>query len=165
MSDEARVTVERLRAAMEARDHAAVVSLFAPDIVLNSPILRTRFEGVDALSDLYAAIIETFTDYRYTAQMEGDGQQLLAFSGAIRGVKLQGVDFVEVDEEGRITEMTVIIRPLAGVIAFLIALGPPLARRRGRLQALAMRIAGPPLMPIAKLVDWLAPRMVHVRKP
>ena len=159
------MTVERLRAAMEARDHAAVVSLFAPDIVLHSPILGTRFEGVAALSDLYAAIIETFTDYRYTATMEGDGQHLLAFSGAMRGVKLQGVDFVRVDDEGRITEMTVMLRPLAGVIAFLIALGPPLARRRGRQQALAMRIAGPPLMPIAKLVDWLAPRMVHVRKP
>lgn len=157
------VARQRLRAAMEAHDHAAVVSLFAPDIVLNSPILGTRFEGREALSDLYAGIIEGFTDYRYTHEMESDGAQLLGFAGTARGRKLEGVDIIRVNDEGQITEMTVMIRPLAGLIAFLVEVGPHIARRRGRWQPLVMKLVSPPLPLLAALVDRLAPRLVRTR--
>lgn len=154
---------QRLRAAMEARDHAAVVALFAPDIVVRSPIIgMSHFSGVAAVSDLYAAIIEGFADYRYTAEMEGDGQQLLMFAGTLRGKHLEGVDALRVDAEGRITEMTVMIRPLAGLIAFLVELGPLIAKRRSRGRALVMRLIGPPLPLIAAMVERVAPRLINL---
>lgn len=152
---------QRLRAAMEARDHAAVVSLLAPGIVLHSPIVgMSHFSGRDAVSDLYEAIIEGFADYRYVAEMEGDGRQLLMFEGTLRGKRLQGIDALTVDAEGRIDEMTVMIRPLAGLIAFLVEIGPLVARRRSRARALLMRAIGPPLPLVAALVERLAPRLI-----
>ena len=157
------VARQRMRAAMEARDHAALVSLFAPGITLHSPIIGTRFEGKEALSDLYAGILEGFRDYRYTYEMEGDGAQLLGFAGTLRGRKLEGVDMLRVDEDGLIVEMTVMIRPLSGLIAFLVEIGPHIARRRGRWQPLVLRVIGPPLPLIAALVDRLAPRLVRTR--
>ena len=158
------LAAQRLRAAMEAKDHAAVMSLLAPDAVLHSPILRTKFEGKDALSDLYAGIIEGFTDYRYTHEMEGDGEQLLMFEGTVRGRPLQGVDMIRVNDEGLIVEMTILLRPLSGLIAFLVEVGPLIARRRGRWHALVLRVASPPLPLVAALVDWLAPRVVTTRR-
>ena len=155
---------QRLRAAMEANDHAAVVSLFAPDIVLNSPILGTRFEGRQALSDLYGGIMEGFTDYRYTGEMESDdGAHVLAFAGTVRGRRVEGIDIVRENEEGQIVEMTVMLRPLSGLIAFLVGVGPHIARRRGRWHALALRLVSPPLPLVAALVDWLSPRLVRIR--
>ena len=125
------VARQRMRAAMEAHDHAALVSLLAPDVVLHSPIISTAFEGREAVSDLYAAIIERFRDYRYTRELEGDGEQLLEMEGTLRGRRLQGMIALRVDDEGLIDDITILIRPLAGVIAFLVELGPPIARRRG----------------------------------
>jgi hypothetical protein len=155
---------QRLRAAMEARDHAAVVSLFAPGVVVYSPIIgRAAFRGRDSVADVYAAILEGFADFRYTREMEGwDGEQLLGFEGTLRGTPLQGVDIIRVDDEGLIAEMTVMIRPLAGLIAFLVEIGPLIARRRGRRHALALRLVGPPLPLVARLVEWLSPRLVNL---
>ena len=153
----------KLRAAMEAEDHAAVVALFAEDIVLHSPIIGTRFEGKEALSDLYAGIIEGFTDYRYTGEYESGDGNALAFAGTVRGKPLEGVDIVRTNDAGEITEMTVMIRPLSGLIAFLVGVGPHIARRRGRWHALALRLISPPLPLVAALVEWLAPRLVRTR--
>ena len=154
---------QRLRAAMEAGDHAAVVALFADDVVLHSPILQTRFEGREALSDLYAGIMEGFTDYRYTDEYQSGDAHVLSFAGTVRGRPLQGIDIVRVDEAGQITDMTVMIRPLSGLIAFLVGVGPHIARRRGRWHALALRIVSPPLPLVAALVERLSPRLVRTR--
>lgn len=161
--DPAVLARQRLRAAMEARDHAAVISLLAPDVVVWSPIIgMSRFQGREAVSDLYAAIIEGFADYRYVAEMEGDGRQLLMFEGTLRGKRLQGVDALTVDAEGRIAEMTVMIRPLAGLIAFLVEIGPLIAERRSRARAFVMRLIGPPLPLVAAMVERLAPRLINL---
>jgi hypothetical protein len=148
---------------MEAKDHAAVVALFADDIVLNSPIIGTKFEGREALSDLYAGLIEGFTDYRYTGEYESGDVRVLEFAGTVRGRPLQGVDIVRVNDAGQIAEMTVMIRPLSGLIAFLVGVGPHIARRRGRWHALALRLISPPLPLVAALVDRLSPRLVRTR--
>lgn len=152
----------RLRAAMTAKDHAAVVSLFSPDIVLHSPILGTRFEGAEAVGELYEGLMEGFTDYRYTRELAGEDEYTLGFEGTVRGRRLEGVDIVRAGDDGLIAEMTIMIRPLAGLIAFLVEIGPHVARRRGRGHALVMRLIGPPLPLIARLVEWVAPKLVNV---
>lgn len=164
MSDDAAVLARRrLRAAMEAHDHGAVVSLLAPDIVVHSPIIgMSHFRGRESVSLLYEAIIEGFADYRYVAEMEGDGRQLLMFTGTLRGTRLDGIDALRVNDEGLIEEMTVMIRPLAGVIAFLVEIGPLVARRRSRGRELFLRVIGPPLPLIAALVERLSPRLIDM---
>ena len=166
MTVEARAApaASRLREAMQARDHAAVVALFSPDIVLHSPILGVRFEGKGALSDLYAGIIEGFTDYRYTRELEGQGEHLLGFEGTVRGRRVEGVDIVRTGADGLISEMTIMIRPLSGLIAFLVGIGPLIARRRGRGHELALRVLGAPLPLVAALVDLVSPRLVTLRR-
>ena len=154
----------RMRAALEAKDPAALEALLAPDVVLHSPIISTAFEGKPAVSELYAEIIAGYRDYRFIAQLEGDdGRRHLVAEGTLRGRRLETVVAVRENGDGLIDDITVLIRPLAGVIAFLVALGPPLARRRGRLHAIAIRLISPPLPLVAALVEWLAPKLVRTR--
>jgi hypothetical protein len=148
---------------MEARDHAAVVATFAPGIVLNSPIITPRFEGRAAVSDLYAAILESFDEYEYTSEMEGSGLQMLGFRARFGKRWVDGVDMLRVDEEGQIVEMTVMFRRLVGVATVAAALGPPLARRKGRLYGLVMRVLGPPLPVLLSVFDLVAPRFIRLR--
>lgn len=155
---------QRMRAALEARDHAAFESLLAPNVVLHSPIIGSAFEGRAAVSDLYAVVIDRIRDYRYTREFEANGEQFLMVEGTLRGVRFEDMIILRVDDEGLIEDITLIIRPLAGVIAFLVTLGGPLARRKSRLHGIAMRLAGAPLPLVGKLVEWLAPKMVALRR-
>jgi hypothetical protein len=164
MNNETAVQARReMRAAMEAKDHAALNELLAPDVVLHSPIIRTAFEGREAVSGVYAAIIENFPDHRYTGELEGDGVQMLMAKGTLRGVDVQTAAALRVNADGLIDDVAVIVRPLAGVVAFVAALGPSLAERRGRAQALVMRLVSPALPQIAKLLDLMAPRLLKLR--
>lgn len=170
MADDPGVLARKgLHEAFETRDHAAAVALFAPGVVLNSPILGTRFEGIEAVGDLYAGIIDALGegrlgDYRITRStaLEG-GEQLLGFRATARGTRMEGADIIRVDEQGRVVEMTVWIRPLGGLIAFLVDVGPLIARRKGRFHELALRVIGAPLPLIAWAVNRVAPQLVTLR--
>ena len=110
------------RAAIEAGDHAGMVAAFAPDAVLNSPVSFKPFEGREAISQLLAILLETFEDFRYTDEFEGEGKAALVFGARVGDRELEGFD-----AEDRIVELTVMVRPLSGVIALAEAVGPKLA--------------------------------------
>ena len=150
-------------AAMEARDHGAVVAHLAPDVTLRSPIIRTRFEGREALSEAYAEIIAAMDDYRCTALLEGDGIQQIEFEMRMGGREFSGVDMIRLDEQGRIVEMTVMLRPLVGLLAFTATIGPRLARRKGGWQGVLMTVLSKPLPLLGVAVDLLAPRLTRLR--
>jgi hypothetical protein len=134
-----------LRAAVEARDHEAVIAALAPDIVLRSPIFDRPFTGVDEVGDLFAVLLETLWPITYLDEIPGD-PHILHFTGEIKGDELEGIDLLHFDERGRVKEMTVFFRPFPGVAAFLSATGPKLGRRRGGAGTAAiLRAAGAPL--------------------
>jgi hypothetical protein len=149
---------------MLAGDHDAVVALYAPDVRLNSPLIKTPFEGRGAVSDLTAAILDVFEDIRYTASMGEAEQQMVAFEARVRGERVQGIDMLRVDDAGLIREITVYVRPLAAQARVAQALGVPLARRRGRWQAWVMALLGRPLPLLFGGLDVLAPRLTQLRK-
>jgi hypothetical protein len=115
------------RAAIEAGDHAGMVAAFAPDAVLNSPVSFKPFEGREAIARLFEILLETFEDFRYTDELEADGKAALVFRTHIGDRQLEGLDLFRFDAEGQIVELTVMVRPLSGVIALAEAVGPKLA--------------------------------------
>ena len=134
-----------LRAAMEARDHDAVVAALAPDVVLWSPIFDKPFTGIDEASDLFAVLIEVLTPLEYLDEIPGD-PHILHFRAEIDGTELEGIDFLRFDEQGRVKEITVLFRPFKGVAAF-IERDRPEARttaRRSRARRI-LRVASAPL--------------------
>jgi hypothetical protein len=154
-------TRRRLRAALEASDHAAVVAVFAPDVVLNSPIIGTQFEGRHAVADLMAAVIATFRDIRYTAEGEAEGVQFLNFTARVRGRHVEAVDVIRVDDRGLIGDITVLIRPMASLAAVAAALGPHLAR--GRVTSVLVRLFTVPLAALLAAAEPLIPRLIRTR--
>jgi hypothetical protein len=130
-----------LRVAFEARDHDALVQTLAPDVVLSSPIFEVPFSGVDEASDLFAVILEVLWPLTYLDEIPGD-PHVLHFTAQIKGKRLEGVDLLRFDGEGRVKEITVFFRPFPAVAAFLSPTGPKLARRRGGPGRAAILSAG-----------------------
>ncbi len=107
------------RAAIEARDLDAAEALLHEDVVFRSPAVFTPYRGRFAVSQILRAVIEVFEDFRYTREIGADGSpdHVLVFRAHIGDKELEGADFLHEDADGLITEFTVMVRPLKGVLA------------------------------------------------
>jgi hypothetical protein len=111
------------RAAVEGGDHAGMVAALAPDPVLRSPVSFKPFEGREAVSRLFEILLEVFEDFRYTDEFEADGKAALVFQARVGDREVEGLDLFRLDDEGRIRELTVMVRPLSGLNALGEAVG------------------------------------------
>jgi SnoaL-like domain len=106
------------RLAAEAKDLEAMEATLREDVVLHSPILFRGFEGRDVVVQVLAHVGATLEDFRYTDELAGDGSVVLRFKARVGDRELEGIDFLELDEEGRVTELTVFMRPMSALTAF-----------------------------------------------
>ena len=105
------------REAVEAKDFDAALALFAGDATLDSPVAFKPFTGIDAVSVVLRAVSETFEDFRYTDEFAAGSAHALVFRARVGDKSVEGLDLLRADDAGRITNLTVMIRPLSGLIA------------------------------------------------
>ncbi len=105
------------RAAVEARDLDAMRAALHPDVVFRSPVVYKPYEGRDAVMFLLQAVIGVFEDFRYVDELHADGAHALIFEATAGGRELNGLDYIRTDEDGLVTELWVMIRPLSGLSA------------------------------------------------
>jgi ketosteroid isomerase-like protein len=113
------VTVLAFRSAIEARDAAAVQSALSAGVVFRSPIVHEPYRGHDAVGAVIAAALDVFEHFSYRTEMaSADGRNhTLTFQARIGGKDVQGCDVLHLDEEGRVDELTVMVRPLSAALA------------------------------------------------
>jgi hypothetical protein len=114
---------EAFRAAVEAKDLAAMVDALSPDVVFHSPITFKPFEGKDAVGTLLGVVAATFEDFRYTDELDADGVKALVFEARVGDREVQGLDLLRFDEQGLIADFTVMVRPLSAAMALAEAVG------------------------------------------
>jgi SnoaL-like protein len=117
---------DRFRAAAENKDFSAIDELFAEDVVFRSPVVFKPYEGRDAIGLLLGAVAQVFEDFRYTDQVETGDSAALVFSARVGDREVDGIDFLEFGDGGRISRMTVFIRPMSGVNALAEAMAKKL---------------------------------------
>ena len=79
--------------------------------------MHTPYEGIDTLRFILGNVAEVLENFNYIGQTETDDQAVLMFEANVGDRDVQGVDIFRFDAEGRITEMTVMIRPMSGLQA------------------------------------------------
>src|SRR3954470_9780816 len=118
---------DAFRDAALARDHSAMVETLAPEVVFNSPVAFLPFEGREAVGQVLGAVMETFEDFRYTDELAGATAHALVFAARVGSKKIQGIDLLRFDDEGKIRDFTVLVRPFSATIALAEAMGPKVA--------------------------------------
>jgi hypothetical protein len=108
---------DRFRAAAESKDFSAMDDLFTEDVTFRSPVVFKVYEGRDAVAMLLGAVSQVFEDFRYTDQVETADAAALGFSARVGDRELDGIDFLHFDDEGRINDMAVYVRPMSGINA------------------------------------------------
>ncbi|MGV0794942.1 nuclear transport factor 2 family protein [Mycolicibacterium sp. XJ1819] len=105
------------RGAVEAADLDAVLAMCRQDVVFRSPVVFTPYEGRDALRPILAAVMEVFEDFRYVRELDGEHDHALVFQARVGDKELEGCDFLHLDEDGLISELTVMVRPMSALMA------------------------------------------------
>ena len=125
-------TLQAWHRMVAAGDLGQVATLCAPDAVFRSPVAFTPYRGADLVAAFLQQAVHTFSDFRYHCTFTSGGRDVvLEFSAAVGDKSLKGIDMIRFDEEGRIAEFEVMVRPASG----LQALGAEMARRMGPVLA------------------------------
>ena len=121
--------VHPFRRAIEARDIDAAVALLREDVVFRSPVVYTPYRGRDAVRPILEAVVMVFEDFRYVREIGADDARdhALVFEARVADKQLEGCDFIQLDDEGAISELTVMVRPLSAALALADAMKPRLA--------------------------------------
>lgn len=113
-----------------ARDLTDLSTILHPDAVFRSPMAFPPYQSAQAVALVLNTVLGVFENFTYERELfSGDGLSVvLEFSASVGDKQLKGIDLIRFDEQGKIVEFEVMIRPLNG----LQALGQEMGRRLGQ---------------------------------
>jgi len=104
--------------AAEAKDLELLTETLREDVELHSPVLFRGFEGRDVVTQVLTHVAATLEDLTYVDELHEGDTVALRFKARVGDRELEGIDFLELDEEGRVAVLTVFMRPMSALTAF-----------------------------------------------
>lgn len=114
---------------VRTRDLGALGTILHPDAVFRSTHAINPYQSADAVTLALTTVIQVLENFAYHREFSTDDglNVVLEFSASVADQLLKGGDFVRFDEDGKIVELEVMIRPLDA----LQALGQETSKRLG----------------------------------
>ena len=120
-------------AVVATRDASALGALLADDATFHSPVVHTPQVGKALTMKYLGAALQVFLNgtFRYVREVVGERDAVLEFVVDMDGITVNGVDMIHWNDDGRITDFKVMIRPLKGMnvvrekMAAMLGVAPP----------------------------------------
>ncbi|MFC3783565.1 hypothetical protein GGR90_001335 [Sphingopyxis italica] len=98
-------------------DPRALRDLLAEDAVFHSPVVHTPQEGADKVFTYLHAASHVLggDDFRYLREIVDGDQAVLEFQSSLDGIQINGVDIIRWNDEGKIQDFKVMVRPLKAI--------------------------------------------------
>lgn len=112
--------IDQLRRGMEAADAAAVIETLADDVTLRVAVHDAPFEGRQAAAAVLGMVLDgVLSGIAVSETIAGDTATVVMFDADVVGYspRAQGLVVARADEEARVRELTVFLRPLAALRA------------------------------------------------
>lgn len=102
---------------MKARDARGLDAWLAEDAVFHSPVVHKPQVGKSLVKMYLSAAFMVFGNesFRYVRELRGERDAVLEFELEIEGVQINGVDMIRWNDEGRVVDFKVMLRPLKAV--------------------------------------------------
>jgi len=99
-----------------SRDPAGLADLLADDVVFRSPAVHSPQLGKQLTTAyLSAAVVVLGPTLDYKRQWYAERNAVLEFEAELDGLTVHGIDMLEWNDEGRLVEFTVMVRPVRGL--------------------------------------------------
>jgi hypothetical protein len=100
-----------------SRNAKGLDALLADNVVFHSPVVHTPQVGKAVTTQYLAAAFHVFFNktFKYVREVSGPHDAVLEFQVDIDGIAVNGVDMLKWDDEGKIVEFKVLIRPLKAI--------------------------------------------------
>ncbi|WP_446904570.1 nuclear transport factor 2 family protein [Burkholderia sp. YIM B11467] len=132
-------SLDTWHALIERKDLGALDSIVHPDAVFRSPMAFKPYGPAPALLMALRTVVTILENFTYHRQFVADDGKnvVLEFSANVGDKALKGIDMIRFDDDGRIVEFEVMIRPFNA----LQALGAEMGARLGQ-QLPAFKVGG-----------------------
>lgn len=102
------------REAIDARDMDAVETMLADDVVFRSPVAFKPYPGKAITSAILRAVVEVLDGFHYIREIHdvNGRDHAFVFEATVDGLSVTGCDFLQFDDDGKIVDFMVMVRPL-----------------------------------------------------
>jgi len=102
---------------MVSGDVSTLPELLHDDAVFHSPVVHTPQMGKAKVMMYLSAAATVFDDtqFTYTREIISQDHAMLEFTSVVEGIEINGVDIITWDENGKITDFKVMVRPVKAV--------------------------------------------------
>jgi SnoaL-like domain len=124
---------DRFRTAVETGEVAQASDLFCEDALFRSPVVYRPYLGRETVLKVLEAaeqVLGRDGHFRYIHQLEDTDAlvAILEFATEVDGRQVEGIDKLTFDEDGRIRELTVMLRPASALQAVATRMAEEFAR-------------------------------------
>ena len=112
-----RTTLATWHELVRTRNTNGLNDLLADDVVFYSPVVHTPQTGKAVTTQYLSAAFHVFFNetFRYAREVTGPSDAVLEFQVDIDGIAVNGVDMIRWNNEGKIVEFKVMLRPLKAI--------------------------------------------------
>ena len=109
-------TLELWHDMLRKRDLGRIDEVLAEDCVFLSPIVHTPQRGRELTRFYLTAALNVFNEsFQYVKEVVSPRHAVLEFTCEVDGIMVNGVDIMTFDDDGKIVEFKVMVRPLKAV--------------------------------------------------
>ena len=114
----AQAGITQWRRIVATLDFDRLPDLLAENVTYRSPADFEPYQGKDTMVAILRVVFGIMEDFTYLRHFSSGTGYVLKFSTRIGDTRLSGADIVEFDEDGKITDFMVMMRP-AGAVQIL----------------------------------------------
>ena len=109
--------IQKWHKVLKNDDQGLLENLIADDAIFSSPVVFTPMEGKEITMMYLSAAGQSFNmeKFKYTKEIHDGMNSVLEFETYIDDISVNGVDIIEWNEEGKIVNFKVMIRPFKAV--------------------------------------------------
>lgn len=110
-------TVDTWHEIVRSRNTRELEALLADDVVFHSPVVHTPQAGKAITMQYLSAAFHVFFNesFHYVREIRGPREAALEFQVEIEGIMVNGIDLLTWNDDGRIVEFKVLLRPLKAI--------------------------------------------------
>ena len=112
-----RAPLERWYAYAASHDVTELAVMLADDCVFHSPVVHTPQRGRALTYAYLTAALEVLggEGFRYTREFTRERGAVLEFETELDGIRINGIDIIEWNTDGKIVDFKVMVRPLKAI--------------------------------------------------